>query len=199
MAVNEATEHLLAAIERHTTARVVPIVVALDGRSGTGKSTLAKQLAAAVDTVVVDCDNFYAGGTDEEWLAWTPRQRAARCIDWRRLKYEAIEPLRDGQIAHYRPSDFTNGAGLASQVVICNPKPVIILDGVYSGRPELAGIVDVAVLVALPDELRLSRLIAREGLAFMNKWHAIWDMAEDYYFAHVCPPSRYDLVLTSAG
>jgi len=86
MAVNEAMEHLLVAIERHTTASVIPIVVALDGRSGTGKSTLAKQLAAAVDAVVIECDNFYAGGTDEEWLARTPQQRAARCIDWRRLK-----------------------------------------------------------------------------------------------------------------
>jgi len=193
-AVNEAMEQLLAAIERHTTARAAPIVVALDGRSGTGKSTLAKQLAAAVDTVIVGCDDFYAGGTDEEWLARTPRQRAACCIDWRRLEDEAVEPLRDGRIAHYHPSDFNNGAGLAPHVVTCDPKSVIILDGAYSGRPELAEIVDIAVLIELPDGLRRSRLLAREGAAFMNRWHPIWDLAEDYYFAHVCPPSRYDFV-----
>jgi len=115
------------------------------------------------------------------------------------LNYEAVEPLRDGQIAHYRPSDFINGAGLASHVVIRNPKPVIILDGVYSGRPALADAVDIAVLVELPDELRRSQLIAREGLAFMKGWHPIWDVAEDYYFAHVCPPSRYDFTITSPG
>ncbi len=189
-------EQLLAAIERHTIERAAPLVVALDGRSGTGKSTLAKQLAVTSDAVVVDCDDFYAGGTDEAWLAQTPRQRAACGIDWRRLKGEAVGPLRDGRIAHYHPSDFINGAGLASHMVIGDPKAVIILDGAYSGRPELAEIVDIAVLIELPDGLRRSRLMAREGAAFMNRWHPIWDSAEDYYFRHVCPPSRYDFVFT---
>jgi uridine kinase len=69
----EAMERLLAAIARHTAARAAPVVVALDGRSGTGKSTLAKQLAATVGAVIINCDDFYAGGTDEEWLARTPR------------------------------------------------------------------------------------------------------------------------------
>lgn len=110
------------------------------------------------------------------------------------LEDEAVEPLRDGRIAHYHPSDFNNGAGLAPHVVTCDPKSVIILDGAYSGRPELAEIVDIAVLIELPDGLRRSRLLAREGVAFMNRWHPIWDLAEDYYFAHVCPPSRYDFV-----
>lgn len=189
-------EQLLAAIERHTIERAAPLVVALDGRSGTGKSTLAKQLAVTSDAVVVDCDDFYAGGTDEAWLAQTPRQRAACGIDWRRLKGEAVGPLGDGRIAHYHPSDFINGAGLASHMVTCHPKSIIILDGAYSGRPELAEIVDIAVLIELPDGLRRSRLMAREGAAFINRWHPIWDSAEDYYFTHVCPPSRYDFVFT---
>lgn len=123
-----------------------------------------------------------------------PRQRADRVIDWRRLEYEAIAPLRDGRVARYQPFDFDDGMGLAPHGVVCNPQPVVILDGIYSGRPELAGIVDIAVLIELPDGLRRRRLTVREGTAFMKNWHPLWDVAGDYYFAHVCPPSRYDFV-----
>jgi len=187
-------EQLLAAIERQAISRAAPIVVALDGRSGSGKSTFVKRLAAAVDAVVVDCDDFYTGGTDEEWLARTLRQRAVCCIDWRRLRDEVVAPLGDGRVAHYYPFDFLSGTGLAPRLITCDPRAVIILDGAYSGRPELAEIVDIAVLIELPDGLRRSRLMAREGAAFTDRWHPIWDSAEDYYFTHICPPSRYDFV-----
>lgn len=192
-------ERLRAAIEGHTATRAAPLVVALDGRSGTGKSTLAQQLARAVDAVVINADDFYAGGTAEEWLARTPQQRAAGVIDWHRLSEEVIEPLRACRSARYHPFDFNHGVGLARHVITCSPSPVVILDGAYSGRPELADLVELAVLVELPDGLRRRWLIAREGAAFMNAWHPLWDAAEDYYFAHICPPSRYDLVLTATA
>lgn len=79
------------------------------------------------------------------------------------------------------------------------PKPVILLDGVYSARPELADLVDLAVLAEAPnDRARRQRLIAREGEAFMNAWHALWDAAEDHYFSLVRPRSAFDLNVTPA-
>ena len=37
------------------------VVVALDGRSGAGKSTISSVLLAKFDAVLVCCDDFYAG------------------------------------------------------------------------------------------------------------------------------------------
>ena len=39
-----------------------PVVVALDGRSGVGKSTLATAIADRLGAVVIEGDDFYAGG-----------------------------------------------------------------------------------------------------------------------------------------
>jgi uridine kinase len=189
---------VVAAIHRLHAERGSPLLVALDGRSGAGKSTVAARLAGQVDGVVIEGDDFYAGGADAEWAARTAAAKVAGCIDWRRLRTEALEPLLAGRPADYRPFDFATGTGLAAHTIRREPAPLILLDGVYSGRPELADLVDLAVLVELPDNLaRRRRLVAREGPLFMTAWHALWDEAEDYYFTHIRPPATFDLVVTS--
>lgn len=39
-----------------------PFIVAIDGRSGVGKSTMARVLAERFDAWVIEGDDFYAGG-----------------------------------------------------------------------------------------------------------------------------------------
>jgi para-aminobenzoate synthetase len=68
-----------------------------------------------------------------------------------------------------------------------------MLDGAYSSRPELADVIDLSVLIECPDAARRLRLVEREGEAFMQRWHALWDVAEDYYFRHVRPAEAFDL------
>ena len=84
---------------------------------------------------------------------------------------------------------------ISDKVIKANPADVIILDGIYSFRPELADLVDLSVLVLIDDKLRHKRLEDREGQDFMRQWHAIWDEAEDHYFTKVRKPSDYDLVI----
>jgi len=75
------------------------------------------------------------------------------------------------------------------------PAPVIVLEGAYSARPELADLIDLTVLVDAPLQLRLARLAAREAPSFLEAWHRRWDDAEAHYFTHVRPPSSFDLVV----
>src|SRR5438132_1895003 len=68
------------------------LVVAIDGRSGSGKTTVAAAVAQAIGAVIVPCDDFFAASvSNTEWDRRTPEQRAADAIDWRRLKREAID------------------------------------------------------------------------------------------------------------
>lgn len=198
MSMTTPYDAIAAEIDRRQIDRSTPLLVALDGRSGTGKSTLARIVAALVAATVVESDDFYAGGTDADWAARSVPERIAQVIDWRRLKTEVLVPLRAGRTATYHPFNFKTGCGLAPEPVRCEPAPVIILDGVYSGRPELADLVDLAVLVEMTkDAERRHRLIAREGEMFMTAWHAIWDDAETAYFAEVRPRDTFDLVVTN--
>ena len=74
------------------------------------------------------------------------------------------------------------------------PAPVVVVDGVYSARPELAAFVDLAVLVDTPRSLRAQRL-AERGDATARGW-IWWDAAEQVYFTVVRPPDSFDLVVT---
>jgi uridine kinase len=188
---------IVATIQRLLTDRRPPILVAFDGRSGSGKSTLASRVAARVRGTVVEGDDFYSGGAGAEWEQRSVAEKVRYCIDWRRLKTEALDPLLAGRGATWHPFNFETGIGLAAHSVSCEPADVIILDGVYSARPELRDIVDLTVLVDVPDDLaRRHRLVAREGQSFMDSWHALWDEAEDYYFSQIRPPSSFDLIVT---
>lgn len=81
----------------------------------------------------------------------------------------------------------------------CAPAPVLLLDGAYSGGPELSDLVNFAVLMDVLRAVRHERLRGREQEDFLREWHARWDSAEEHYFADLAPPSRFDLVVSTDG
>jgi uridine kinase len=172
-----------------------PIVVAADGRSGSGKSTLCHWIAGQVDGIVIDQDDFYAGGEISAWQRLTPQEKADRVIDWQRVREEVLQPLLAGNQATWHPSDWNSMEGLAPESTAASPSKIVILDGAYSSRVELCDLIDLSILVVLPDAVRRERLKQREGEAFVSEWHAVWDEAEDYYFGHVRPPQAFDVVI----
>ena len=72
---------------------------------------------------------------------------------------------------------------------------MILLEGAYSAGPQLADLVDRAILVDLPPPERHARLEVRQERAFLERWHERWDEVERYYFAHVRPRSSFDVVV----
>ncbi len=155
-----------------------PWIVALDGPSGAGKSTLAAQLEAKLNATRIEGDDFFAGGVQVR--RDSPAERARDCIDWRRQR-PVLQALLEGRPAQYLGFDWDAFDGrlrsLATRVV---PSALILLEGVYSARPELSDLLDLRVLVDTPRALRLTRLEAREG--HLSAWEKQWHEAEDWYF-----------------
>lgn len=182
-----------------------PVVVALDGRSGVGKSTAAAALVDRLPATIIPTDDFFAAEiTDAGWEARTAAERARDAIDWKRMRRSALDPLLAGQPALWHAFDFVAGPradgsyGSSLEITRRDPAPVIILDGAYSSRPELGDSIDLSVLIELSAAVRLARLAAREKPEFLAAWHARWDAAEDYYFTRVRPPGAFDLVVDGA-
>ncbi len=178
------------------------MLIALDGGSGAGKSTLAALIAKELNAALIPSDDFYSAHiSNAEWDSYTPAQKVAEVIDWRRLRRNALEPLLAGKPARWHPFDFTrlrpDGTyPLSAHYVERAPADVIVLDGAYSSRPELADLIDLAVLVDVSIAVRHARLDGREPADFLKDWHARWDVAENYYFTTVRPKSSFDLVVT---
>ena len=190
------------AVLRVLAERRPPVVLALDGRSGVGKSTVAAVLADRLPATVIPTDDFFAAEiTDAGWHARTAAERARDCIDWRRMCQCALDPLLAERSAVWHPFDFAGGPradgsyAISTQTVRREPAPIIILDGAYSARPELDHVIGLSVLVEAPMAVRAARRAAREHPAFLTAWHERWDAAEDYYFTKVRPRGAFDLVM----
>jgi hypothetical protein len=71
--------------------------------------------------------------------------------------------------------------------------PLVLFEGVYAGRLELREVVDLAILMEVPEDEPLSRLLAREGV--ISAWEAQWHRAEEWYFSQVVSREDFDLLV----
>jgi uridine kinase len=185
---------LRARIATARAAARTPVLVALDGRSGAGKSTLAQQVGAEVAALVIDGDDFYRGGGDGFWDARGAAEKVDLVIDWRRQRALLLQ-LALGEAAAWRPYDWDADDGRLGPAITAGPAGVVILDGAYSARPQLADLLDLRVLLDVPPQTRRERLLQREGERYRAEWEARWGEPEDLYFESLLPPGSFDLVL----
>lgn len=196
-----ATGEIIEAIDRWLEAFHTPLLVAIDGRSGTGKSTIAELVATSFGAAILHTDMFFAAHvTNAEWDAMSGAERARDCIDWVRLRREAILPLLDGNMAEFQEFDFSarradGSFALSESLSRIGSRPIVLMEGAYAARPELADLVGLSVLVEAPEAVRRERLAAREDEAFLSEWHRRWDPAERHYFGRVRKPESFDLVV----
>ena len=170
-----------------------PLVIALDGPSAAGTSTLAADLGLLLAAGVTEGDDFYRDMPEEQRWSLTTTQGVEEYFDWQRLRYEVLEPLRAGRTARCHPFSWRPGGGLDDRMVTVVPTPIIILEGVYTGRPQLRDLVNLAVLVETPAEERRRRQTVRgHG---NDDWWPRWGAAEDHYLTAICPRQSFDLVV----
>ncbi|MEO1245463.1 MAG: hypothetical protein AAFX56_07210 [Pseudomonadota bacterium] len=185
-----------------------PLIVALDGRSGAGKSTTAQGAAALLNAGegekpradVIEGDQFYGGGSAELWEQLSLPERLDRVMDWRR-QLDVLRALREEGWARWRCFDWDSTEWQDDEPPLCAvyryscAAPLILLDGVYSGRPELADAIDLRVLLKPDEDKRRKRLREREGEDYDPDWERRWSEVEEYYFRHVVNDADYALIL----
>lgn len=164
------------------------VIIAIDGRCASGKSTLAQALAERFSCSLIHMDDFFLRPeqrTDER-LA-TPGEN----IDHERFLEEVLVPLARREAFSYRPWDC--GAQDFAEPVMVDPNPITIVEGSYACHPALFGFYDLRIFLAVSEETQLSRIAERngeEGLeAFRNKWIPL----EERYFEHYDIAARCDL------
>lgn len=175
IAPEQLTGILTAALAQQPTK---PLVLALDGRCGSGKTTLAAALAGQFPaSTVLHTDDFYLPPAQRspDW-AHTPCAN----MDLTRLRDEALRPAYEGQPVPYRAYSCREGRCLPVQQL--SAQPLVILEGSYSHHPLLAGYETLRVFVTCSKPEQIRRLQAREGERYAN-FAARWIPLEEAYFA----------------
>ena len=172
------------------------LLVAIDGLGGAGKTTLAERLVEELeDASAVHMDDFYAPMSPKVREALSPRGGYERYFDWQRLEREVLLPLSRGTSGRYSQYDWEREAheGFRDGHVEVEPNGTVIVEGVYSSRPELRRYFDVLVFVATPREERLRRMQARHRDGPLR---TRWMAAEDWYVQIHPPETRADVVVS---
>jgi uridine kinase len=143
-------------------------LVAVDGPSGAGKTTLAARLSDALGGApVVHMDDLYPG--------WDGLADAVpRAVEW------IAGPLLRGEAARYRRFDWERQVYAEWHTV--PETPVVILEGVGSAARALSAVLTVTVWVDAPEQVRMARGIARDGEAYRPHWER-WATQERAHFA----------------
>ncbi len=163
--------------------------VCLDGPAGSGKTTAAAGVLEAASArgtraVVVHLDDLYEGWSGLEGSLWP------------RLSAQVLEPLRRGLPGRFQRYDWATGA-FADWIDVPVPE-LLVLEGCGSARRECDAWAVVRVWVEAPDELRLARGLARDGVAAREQWLR-WMDDERAHFARESSRERADIRLDEFG
>ncbi len=148
-----------------------PLLLAVDGRSGSGKTSLAAELAALLrphlTVSVFHLDAIYPG--------WDGLMSSFETyVD------EVLAPLAAGRTARWHWWDWTaHATGAADRT---EPADVVILEGVGAGHRRARELLDALVWMEVDGAERKRRALARDGGTFAPHWDH-WAAQEDRYLA----------------
>jgi uridine kinase len=197
MAAAYEVERIAQAVRERTRGGFA--LVSIDGPGGSGKSTLAAELArnlgGPAPVTLVEGDDFYRPRPAGQRLLLSPEDGYHQYFDWQRLRDQVLIPLTSGTAARYQRYDWPAGALAAGELRHVPRSGVVIVEGVYTARPELAGYYDLTVWVDTPRETCLHRQGERGHDHGPGNWNERWRAAEEHYMAATQPASRLDLTV----
>ncbi|MBR2472978.1 MAG: hypothetical protein IKB44_03385 [Clostridia bacterium] len=158
-------------------ARCKPMVVAIDGRCGSGKTTLAEFLADRFGGRVVHMDDFFLPPEKR-----TPERlaQAGENVEYERILTE-VAPFLHNSKMEYRAYDCTKNDYVS---VLLPNQPLTIIEGSYSMHPALRHLYDFKIFCDIDPKEQEKRIKAREGdrsQVFFDKWIPL----EEKYFAEL--------------
>jgi uridine kinase len=156
-----------------------PVLIAINGCGGAGKSSLAAAIAPELPRATVVHTDDFAFGREVGW-------------DWARFREQILDPILEGRPARYKRFDWPTRR-LAEWHEVPNDTDVLVLEGVSATRSELGDPWDVTVWVDAPRDIRLRRGLERDGDASLPLWDR-WMAEEDRWVASQRPANRCDFI-----
>lgn len=163
-----------------------PLVVAVDGRSASGKSTTTALLAEAATAAGLRATVVHTDDVAWWWgfFSW-----------WPLLRDGVLTPVRAGREVAFRPPPWDE-RDRPGAITVPAPLDLLLVEGVSASHRELADLIDAAMWVQSDVSIARERGIERDGgtpedVAFWDEW----DAAELPLLAADRPWERADVVV----
>lgn len=165
------------------------LILAIDGRCGAGKTTLAEKISERFDCSVIHMDDFFL----------QPFQRTQERlsapggnIDYERFEREVLIPLREKRDFSYRK--FNCKKDCLDEEVFLKKKRLNIIEGSYSCHDRFRYFYDFTIFADVEKNLQLDRLLKREGEEKLQSFIDKWIPMEESYFKYFDIKNKCDLI-----
>jgi uridine kinase len=160
-----------------------PLVVLIDGPAGSGKTTIATEVAGRLGATLVHMDSLYRG-----WGGLDAGSRIAA--------EDVVGPIASGSTASFRVWDWADSVEGEEQAV--GPTDLLIVEGVGSASASARSHAALVVWVEADAELRYQRAIERDGEVFATHWDA-WAAQEAEHFGREGTRAAADTVIDTGA
>jgi uridine kinase len=183
--------------------------VAIDGVDGSGKTVFADQLAGVLQaggrpTIRVSADDFHQVRAVRHRLGRdSPEGFWLDSYDYERLRANVLAPLGPGGSRRYRPAahELRTDALLDLPWLDAAPGSVLVLDGLFLHRDELASEWDLSVFLEVPFAASVARMARRDGSEPDPDHPSVrrYVAGQRLYFDACAPWHRADLVVDNTS
>lgn len=163
-------------IEYSRSDRKLPYIIAIDGRAGAGKTTLANMIESALDAQVIRMDDFFL---PPELRCEARFKIPGSNLHYERFIDEVIPSLRGGVEFSYRK--FSCAKMDYDGEISVKPARIIVVEGSYSHHPEFNKYADLFVFKDVAKEEQRRRIIQRNGEMLYQKFRDLWIPLENEY------------------
>lgn len=153
------------------------IIVAVDGMSASGKSTLGFYLKELFDCNLFHMDDFFLQNHQrtEERLT-----EVGGNVDYERFKEEVLDSVLNKQSVIYRP--FRCDIREIKGEIEIPFKRLNVIEGSYSQHPYFGQAHTLRIFTEIPEELQIERIRERNGEIMLKRFVSEWIPKENAYF-----------------
>lgn len=184
------------AIERLCDGSKSPILIAIDGRTGAGKTTLAKYLRDCFSLNLFHMDDFYLQGHQRT------RERLSEVggnVDYERFREEVLLPVLRGETVYYQPFNYLTMDFDLSYGRKIAPKRLNLIEGSYSMHPYFGEVYDLGIFMDVTYEAQIQNVIDRQGTAELDDYIDKWIPKTDRYLERFGIRNRCDIIIDFPG
>lgn len=158
---DDEVKPILAEISKISSLNARPILIAIDGPAGSGKTSLANQLASNLKSATtIHMDDLYNGWEDALTATLT-----------RHLEEWILDPLTQHQSVKYQKFNWASSEyGPSAEV---RDIEILILEGVGAAQTMIRQQAALTIWIEVGPQIGLARVINRDGaqiLPYMLKW-----------------------------
>jgi len=166
------------------------LIIAIDGRCGGGKSTLAAQFTQQFDCNVFHMDDFFL---PFEMKTSKRLAEAGGNVHYERFEEEVLRPLQNHNPVIYR--QYLCTIGDFSQPLKVEPKDLTIVEGSYSLHPTLKHYYDYKIFITIDPKVQYERILKRNGEEKLQDFLSKWIPMEEHYFTALEIKNQCDIIL----